>query len=109
MLREPDWVSPTLWRNEFRNAVVKCLRGRVLELGMAHRIMAAAEMLMSGREFDIVSDDVIELAASSGCSAYDAEFVVLARDLHAPLVTTDKELLKKFPEIAVAPEAYLAR
>jgi predicted nucleic acid-binding protein len=51
----------------------------------------------------------LDLAISSKCSAYDAEFVVLARDLRVPLVTTDKELLAKFPDIAVAPEMFLAR
>jgi len=44
-----------------------------------------------------------------GCSAYDAEYVVLARGARVPLVTTDKELLEKFPETAITPEAFLAR
>jgi predicted nucleic acid-binding protein len=49
------------------------------------------------------------LAVSSGCSAYDAEFVVLARELGVSLVTLDKELLDKFPGTAVSPERFLAR
>jgi predicted nucleic acid-binding protein len=57
----------------------------------------------------MASDDVIELAAGSGCSAYDAEFVVLAKDLGVPLVTTDRELLEKFPETAVTPGRFLER
>jgi predicted nucleic acid-binding protein len=65
--------------------------------------------MMLFNEHDVASDDVLELAAASGCSAYDAEFAVLARELRVPLVTTDKELLEKFPDIAVGPERFLAR
>ena len=58
---------------------------------------------MSGCEYDVGSGDVLSLAASSSCTAYDAEFVVLARALGVPLVTTDKELLENFPATAVDP------
>ena len=109
MLRDPDWTSPILWRSEFRNTLVKCLRGGFLRPDQAFRIMAAAETMMAGREFHVASDDVLDLAAASGCSAYDAEYVVLARGTRLPLVTTDRELLEKFPETALTPKTFLAR
>lgn len=109
MLLDPDWASPFLWRSEFRNTLVKCLRGGVLGQDEAYRMLGAAASMMSGAEYDVASDDVLELALTSGCSAYDAEFVALARDLRVPLITTDKELLEKFPDIAVGPERFLAR
>jgi predicted nucleic acid-binding protein len=70
--------------------------------------MSEAESLMSGGEFAVISGDVLSLAASSACSAYDAEFVVLAREMGVPLVTTDRRLLESFPETAVTPERYLS-
>jgi len=109
ILRDADWASPILWRSEFRNALVNCLRSGVLQKEKLFGIMTAAEMMMSGHEYEVASDDVLELSAETGCSAYDAEFVVLARDLRVPLVTTDKELLAKFPETALTPESFLAR
>jgi len=109
MLRDPDWTSPVLWRSEFRNALVTCLRSGFLQPDQAFRIMAAAEAMMAGREFHVASDDVLDLAAGSGCSAYDAEYVVLARGTRLPLVTTDRELLEKFPETALTPKMFLAR
>jgi len=109
ILRDADWASPILWRSEFRNALVNCLRSGVLQKEKLFGIMTAAEMMMSGHEYEVASDDVLELAATSACSAYDAEFVALARDLRVPLVTTDKELLAKFPDTAVTPEKFLAR
>lgn len=42
----------------------------------------------------------------SGCSAYDCEFVSLARRLHVPLVTNDRQVLKAFPALAISLEKY---
>jgi predicted nucleic acid-binding protein len=108
MLREPDWAVPVLWRSEFRSTLIKSIRSGLIDLADAIRIMSEAESMMLFNEHDVASDDVLELAAASGCSA-DAEFVVLARELRVPLVTTDKELLEKFPDIALGPERFLAR
>ena len=109
LLRDPRWAAPLLWRSEFRNTLVKCVRGELIEWSDAFRIMTEAESLMAGNEYAVVSGDVLSLAASSACSAYDAEFVVLARELGVPLVTTDKQLLESFPETAVSPARFLAR
>ena len=106
--KDREWLGPSIWRSEFRNALVKSIRNKLMDLGDALRIMAVAETIMPDDEYDVASDDVLDLAASSGCSAYDAEFVVMARDLRVPLVTTDRELLEKFPETAITPERFLA-
>ena len=37
----------------------------------------------------------------------DCEFVAVAQCLHAPLVTVDREILARFPEVATSLEAYL--
>lgn len=107
--KDEAWASPLLWRSELCNALVKCVRSGLFGLNAAFRIMNEAESLMAGNEYAIVSGDVLSLAASSACSAYDAEFVVLARELGVPLVTTDKQLLESFPETAVSPARFLAR
>jgi predicted nucleic acid-binding protein len=108
VLRDPEWAAPVLWRSELRNTLINCFKGGLIGRNEALRIMADAELTMLFNEYDLASDDVLELAAGSGCSAYDAEFVVLAKDLGVPLVTTDRELLEKFPETAVTPERFLA-
>lgn len=109
VLRDSDWAAPFLWRSELRSILIKCLKSGILERNEAFRIMASAEWMMSGWEYDVASDDVLELAATAACSAYDAEFLVLARYLKAPLITKDKELLEKFPGISLTPEKFLAR
>jgi predicted nucleic acid-binding protein len=109
LLRDARWAAPLLWRSELRNMLVKLFKKALIERDDAFRILYEAESLMSGGEYRIGSADVLDLALSSKCSAYDAEFVVLARELRVPLVTTDKELLEKFPGTALTPEAFLAR
>jgi predicted nucleic acid-binding protein len=109
LVLDPGWSAPFLWRSEFRNTLVKCVRGELIEWSDAFQIMTEAESLMAGNEYAMVSGDVLSLAASSACSAYDAEFVVLARELGVPLVTSDKQLLEIFPETAVSPARFLAR
>ena len=56
---------------------------------------------MDGREILPPSDLVLDLVAASDCSAYDCEYVALARHLDVKLVTTDRKILQNFPETAI--------
>jgi len=68
--------------------------------------LSEAERSVAGREYSVVSHEVLRLAARSGCSAYDCEYVAVAQDLGTRLVTADHQLLATFPSIAVAPEVF---
>jgi hypothetical protein len=74
----------------------------------ASAVMAATESALAGREHLMTGDAVLELAARTGLSAYDCEFVALAQALLVPLVTEDRAVLKAFPDLAFTMEAYLA-
>jgi predicted nucleic acid-binding protein len=71
--------------------------------------MQEAEALLHENEYDIISAQVIQLAAASGCTAYDCEFVALAQNFALPLVTMDKQILRTFPQTAVALEHFAAQ
>lgn len=96
--RDPEWAAPVLWRSEFRNVLSLYMRRSLLTLDQALSLQAEAEDLMLGREYEVTSADVLPLAHGSGCSAYDCEFVTLARFLAVPLVTADRKLARAFPE-----------
>jgi predicted nucleic acid-binding protein len=96
-----------LWRSEFRNVLIKLVRQRALALEAAAAIVEEAERCLTGHEYSVISHHVLNLAAQSGCSAYDCEFVALAKELRVPLVTTDRQILKAFPAVAVSPSAFV--
>ena len=106
---DPDWVAPRLWRSELRNALALYLRKKRLSLQDSLEITEAAERLMTDSEFEVPSAPVLELAGESGCSAYDCEFVALARYLRVPLATNDGTLLRAFPDTARSVESFLDR
>ena len=99
--RDPEWAAPLLWRSEFRNVLAHYIRRGLLSVPEAGAIMDAATDLVRGREYQVVSHRVLSLTAASTCSAYDCEFVALAQDLGAALVTADRQVLDQFPDVAV--------
>lgn len=101
LAKEPHWVAPVLWRSEFRSVLALYLRKNMLTLEQAYAIQTSAETLLAGSEYEVPSLDVLRLVAGSACSAYDCEFVALAKQLNAKLVTADRKVLKEFPDIAV--------
>ena len=106
--RDSHWIAPALWRSELRNVLALYVRQELLTLEQACRFMELAEVLLWGREYSVPSESVLELAASSGCAAYDCEFVALARRRAIPLVTSDRQVLSAFPDIAVDPRRFAA-
>jgi predicted nucleic acid-binding protein len=105
--KDHHWVAPFLWRSEFRNVLTACFRKGLLQLRDALKIVEQAEWLMRGSEFSLTSSSVLRLVTQSDCSAYDCEFVALARELRIPLITMDKKILKAFPEAAMRPEDFI--
>ena len=95
-IKDPQWVAPLLWRSEFRNILARYVRRELMDLNDAYGTMEQAERLMRGQEFEIVSARVLRLAATSGCSAYDCEFVALAQGLGVTMVTSDRILVARF-------------
>lgn len=106
--RDQDWAAPTLWRSEFRNVLGGEMRRGGLSLDRAIRIAGLAEARVRGREYLAPAESVLELVGASRCTAYDCEFVAVARMLGVPLVTSDRQVLAAFPDTAVSPAAFLA-
>lgn len=104
--RDPAWAAPLLWRSEFRNVLGVYLRKGVLALKDAIALQTAAEAVFRGREHAVASRDVLALANDSGRSAYDCEFIAVARQLSVALVTSDRQLLRSFPQYAVDVETF---
>jgi predicted nucleic acid-binding protein len=97
---EPVWAAPHLWRSEFRNILAGYLRRGTLSFEQTLALQSTAESLLAGHETSVESRAVLELVRGSNCSAYDCEFVALARQSGSVLYTLDAKLLAAFPETA---------
>ena len=107
LVKDPEWVAPLLWRSEFRSVLALYMRQGLLSFEDAVCIMDEALGLIDGREYEVASAEVLKLTRDSTCSAYDCEFVALARDLGILLVTVDKQILREFPLDAVSLHAFV--
>ena len=100
LIQQPEWAAPPLWRSEWRNVLAGYLRRGVLDLDQALALQQQAELLVIRHEEPVSSQAVLQLVASSRCSAYDCEFVAAALQLRVPLVTADRAVLAAFPDVA---------
>lgn len=97
---DSEWIAPALWRSEFRNILALYIRKNLLDFNTACEMQAQAETLLANNEYQVDSSSVLKLTTDSGCSAYDCEFIALAKSLNLKLITADKKLLNTFPSIA---------
>lgn len=106
--KDPHWIAPLLWRSEFRNILALYIRKNMIDLDTANQMQAQAERQLSGNEYTVNSTNVLAHAKESGCSAYDCEFISVAKSLNLKLITADKKLIAAFPSIAMTAKDYLA-
>jgi len=104
--KDPDWVTTVLWKSEFRNILTGYLRRNQLTKTQVMKCLDNAESQFDGKEYVIPSYQVIDAVSQSTCSAYDCEYVALAKDLKVKLVTSDKQILDQFPKRAVSLRAF---
>ena len=105
--KDPAWAAPLLWRSEFRNVLIAYVRRGLIDGDTALAIQLQAEQQMAESEYSVSSVDVLTLAAETECSAYDCEFVSLAKSLGVKLITSDRKVIKHFPETAMTARSYL--
>jgi predicted nucleic acid-binding protein len=105
--KDDHWVSVPLWKSELRNVCLSFVKQGFVSFAEAITTMTHAEEFMSKNEYNVSSFAVLNHAHQTKCTAYDCEFVSLAESLKVPLITKDKEVLKKFPRIATSLEKYV--
>jgi predicted nucleic acid-binding protein len=101
------WYVPALFVHEWLNVVTLHVKEKLMERDVALRTYhrGLTMVRVDARMPDPL--EVLNLHIRSGCSSYDCQFVSLAEELGARLVTVDKEVLTAFPNIAVRPEDFV--
>lgn len=107
--KDSEWAAPLLWRSEFRNVLSVYFQKKLLTFDQLLQIQNTAEDLLIGHEYELSSPHILELVRQSTCSAYDCEFIALAKHLDVPLVTQDKKVLREFPNTAMNISQYLEK
>lgn len=105
--KDSVWAAPILWRSEFRSILAAFMRQRGLGISEAWQAHELAEGLLGAHAYTLGGERVLQLVAASPCSAYDCEYVALAEELQVRLVTSDREIVRHFPGIAVSPNAFV--
>ena len=106
--RDPHWIVPEIWRHEFLNILVTSSLFAKMPEDVADRIWRDAEDLLRGSICGADMRGVLSAAVERSTTAYDAEYVVLAKARGIKCVTEDGPLRKAFPETAVSMAAFLS-
>lgn len=109
LLKDNKWAAPLLWRSEFRSVLAQYIRKKILTLDDAIEIMESASSLMEANEYDLDSKQVLDLVHSSNLSAYDCEFIALAKSLGCAMVTADKKISAQFSDDVISIQAFLTK
>ena len=99
--RDPAWRVPGLWRYEFTNAIWMMVRAGMINRQEALDALDRADRKMSSHELVVPQADALDAALQYNVSAYDAQYVALAKASGVVCVTADRPLLQKTPGITV--------
>ena len=104
-MRDPDWMAPQVWKNEFVNILATTLRKNEISMGAALAALSQAEKrVIRYTELDPIA--VLKSSVETKIATYDCEYVDLARKRGLKVVTGDKEMQKKFKDVVVSLEAF---
>lgn len=95
---DSHWIAPRLWRSELRNVLATYVRNGLMAVADAVALYQRAADIICADEYEVETTDVLRLAQSSKCSAYDCEYVALADFMDIKLVSADAKLARAFPQ-----------
>ena len=92
--QDPEWAAPVILMSGLRNVLLGFVRHGALVPDQAKAMSDDAGAILGDRTATVTSAQVFDVALECGLTAYDAEFVALARTLGVPLVTLDGAILR---------------
>lgn len=100
--KDSDWIAPTIWQSEFRNALLGMMRAG--KIGVMQANTAFQFAYDSVETFDVATSAVLRIAEANHLTAYDAEFAALAERMDCQAVAFDEHLWKS--GLAVHPKNF---
>jgi len=102
-----EWYVPQLVITEFSSAITQHYRHGIITKKESYDLLLALNLIIRNRTLRCNRRKVLEVALESGLSIYDSEFIALAIQKNATLITNDKKIINTFPDIAKSPLSYL--
>ena len=99
---EPEWAAPVILMSELRNVLLGLVRRGALLPDQAKAMTDDAAAVLGDRVARVASGQVFDVALECGLTAYDAEFVALARTIGVSLATSDSAILQGAQDVAVS-------
>ncbi len=101
-LTDPEWAAPVILMSELTNVLLGFVRRGSMTLDQAKAMCDDAATVLGPRVVSVSTDRVMDVALECGLTAYDAEFVVVARELGVRLATGDRAILRGAGDVAIA-------
>ena len=101
--KDPEWIAPKLWLDEFLNILSTYERVGKLEASEAMEVLKNTLELMEDASYEVPPERILKTARETGCSAYNSQYILLAQDLGVKLYTCDKQVIRRCPDVAVMP------
>lgn len=102
-----EWIVPELWEFEVLNGLTVMKRGGLLNLDDAIHAWSNASNLLAGRVRKCDPLSVLRTADRDGLSAYDAQYVTLARSLGVKVITEDRRIQTNCQDVARSLRVFL--
>ena len=100
-LGDPEWAAPVILTSELTNVLLGFVRRGSITPDQAKAMCNDAVAVLGPRVVTVSADRVLDVALECGLTAYDAEFVVVARELGVRLATGDSAILRGAGDVAV--------
>ena len=107
--RDMDWRTTGLCLHEILNVLATYQRRGILKLAQCKKLLEYAERFMKVAQSEVNMDVALVVAAKYAITGYDAQYITLAQNLNAPLITEDRKLRDAVPGIALSMRDFLAQ
>ena len=105
-LTDPEWAAPVILMSELTNVLLGFVRRGSMTLDQAKAMCDDAATVLGPRVVSVSTDRVMDVALECGLTGYDAEFVVVARELGVRLATGDRAILRGAGDVAMGSRSW---
>ena len=107
--KDADWRTAGLCLHEILNVLATYQRRDVLSLAQCKKLLEHAERFVQVAQCEVKMGAALAVAAKYAITGYDAQYIALAQNLDAPLITEDRKLKEAVPGVAFPMTEFLGQ